>query len=139
MAHDDAAFCPASRAINLLQEKWVLHIVRTLLDGPRGFNDLSRAIGGCNTTTLAQRLDGLESLGVVKKTVHSVMPPKTSYELTPRGVELDAVIQAIDRWARRHLAAEAASENRQPVPRAAVSARAGMLPARSAGMNRRRA
>jgi DNA-binding HxlR family transcriptional regulator len=131
MAHDDAAFCPASQAINLLQEKWVLHIVRTLLDGPRGFNDLSRAIGGCNTTTLAQRLEGLESLGIVKKTVHSVMPPKTSYGLTPRGVELDAVIQAIDRWARRHLAAEPASDRGLPVRRGATSARAGELRARA--------
>lgn len=101
---DDTALCPAARAINLLQEKWVLHIVRTLLDGPRGFNDLSRAIGGCNTTTLAQRLEELESLGVVEKTVCSVMPPRTSYELTARGVALDAVVRAIDRWARRHLA-----------------------------------
>jgi len=84
----------------------VLHIVRALLEGPRGFNDLSRAIGGCNTTTLAHRLEELESLGIVRKTVHSIMPPKTSYELTSRGVELDAVVQAIDRWARRHLAAD---------------------------------
>ncbi len=103
MKPTDEALCPAVRAINLLQEKWVLHIVRTLLDGPRGFNDLSRAVGGCNTTTLADRLEDLESLGIVRRTVHSLMPPRTSYELTARGVELDQVVQAIDRWARRHL------------------------------------
>jgi len=105
-ARDELIFCPAYRAIDLLQEKWVLHIIRILLNGPRGFNELSRAIGGCNTATLAQRLDGLETLGIVKKTVHSVMPPKTSYALTPIGVELDGVVQAIDRWARKHLASD---------------------------------
>lgn len=109
--------CPAYNAINLLQEKWVLHIVRILLDGPRGFNELSRAIGGCNTATLAQRLDRLETLRIVKKTVCSVMPPKTSYELTSVGVELDAVIEAIDRWARKHLAPEPG-----PHPRARMRA-----------------
>jgi DNA-binding HxlR family transcriptional regulator len=117
MGEDTTNLCPAARAINLLQEKWVLHIVRTLLDGPRGFNDLSRAIGGCNTTTLAQRLEALESLGIVKKTVHSMMPPRTSYELTARGIELDAVVQAIDRWARRHLAT-APEAGRRPKRRA---------------------
>jgi len=104
--HGDTVTCPAYNAINLLQEKWVLHIVRSLLEGPRGFNELSRAIGGCNTATLAQRLDRLETLRIIKKTVCSVMPPKTSYELTPVGVELESVVQAIDRWARKHLAPE---------------------------------
>ncbi|MDR7423537.1 MAG: helix-turn-helix domain-containing protein [Armatimonadota bacterium] len=95
--------CPVYRAIDLLQEKWVLHIVRTLLTGPKGFNELSREVGGCNPATLAQRLDHLEALGIVKKTVQSVMPPKTSYRLTASGQALIEVVEAIDRWARRHL------------------------------------
>ena len=40
-------------ALNLLQEKWTLHIIRALLEGPKGFNELSQAIGGLN---LAQSL-----------------------------------------------------------------------------------
>lgn len=99
----DPSYCPAYEAINVLQEKWVLHIVRNLLDGPRGFNDLSRAVGGCNPSTLAQRLDHLESLGILTRTVHSTMPPRTSYALTESGVALQAVVLAIDGWARRHL------------------------------------
>ena len=117
-AAHDAVMCPAYNAINLLQEKWVLHIVRTLLDGPRGFNELSRAIGGCNTATLAQRLDRLEALRIVTKTVCSVMPPKTSYELTSVGVELDSVVQAIDRWARKHLAPDPRARARHAGARA---------------------
>jgi DNA-binding HxlR family transcriptional regulator len=96
--------CPAADAINLLQEKWALHIIRILLDGPRGFNELSRAVGGCNTATLAQRLERLEAFGIIRKTVHSAMPPRTSYALTPRGLELKEVVLAIDRWAQKYLA-----------------------------------
>ncbi len=96
-------FCPVYEAINVLQEKWTLHIVRTLLGGPSGFNELSRAVGGCNPTTLAQRLERLESLGLVSKTVLSVMPPRTTYALTASGVELQGVIDAIDGWARKNL------------------------------------
>lgn len=109
---DDTTFCPVHEAIQLLQEKWTLHIVRALLERPLGFNELSRATGGCNPATLAQRLDRLEELGVVSRTVESVMPPRTSYRLTASGVELQEVIDAIDRWGRRNITGRLAAHTR---------------------------
>ena len=109
----DHAFCTVYDSIQLLQEKWVLHIVRALLEGPHGFNELSRAVGGVNTTTLSARLEHLERVGVVVKTIESTMPPRTRYELSEAGRALQRVIEAIDAWARAHMpacrAAEAAS------------------------------
>ncbi len=99
----DHTFCPVYEAINLLQEKWSLHIVRALLGGAKGFNELKRDIGNCNPATLSDRLDMLERVGIVSKTIHSMMPPRTSYELTSAGIELQGVIDAIDAWARTHL------------------------------------
>lgn len=96
-------FCPVYNAIQVLQEKWVMHIVRSLLNGNKGFNELGREIGGCNPTTLTQRLETLESLGLVSKTVCSVMPPKSSYSLTPSGAALQTVIEDIRDWALEHL------------------------------------
>jgi DNA-binding HxlR family transcriptional regulator len=95
--------CPVYDAIQVLQEKWVLHIIRNLLDGDKGFNELGRNIGGCNPTTLAQRLDRLESLGLISKTVCSVMPPKSSYSLTESGRALQGVVDAINYWATEYL------------------------------------
>ncbi|MGL4610688.1 MAG: winged helix-turn-helix transcriptional regulator [Trueperaceae bacterium] len=95
--------CPAHDAIQILQEKWVLLIVRALLDGPKGFNELGRDIGGCNPTTLAQRLDRLEQLGLVSKKVEALMPPKSSYSLTTSGRGLQDVVDAIHLWATKHL------------------------------------
>lgn len=100
---DEHTYCPVYDAIQILQEKWVLHIVRSLLEGPKGFNELGREVGGCNPTTLAQRLDRLESLKLVSKTVCSVMPPRSSYALTPSGEALQVVINAIHDWAITHL------------------------------------
>lgn len=104
------AFCPIYESINILQEKWTLHIVRVLLDGPCGFNELSRAVGGVNTTTLSQRLEHLEAVGVVSKTVESVMPPRSRYALTPAGSELADVIEAIAVWGKLHLEAPEGAE-----------------------------
>lgn len=103
MSADEHAFCPVYDSIQLLQEKWVLHIVRALLERPHGFNDLARAVGGVNTTTLSARLERLERMGIVVKTVESTMPPKTRYELSEAGRALHEVIDAIDGWARRHM------------------------------------
>lgn len=100
---NDDIFCPATAAIDLLQEKWVLLILRELLAEPRGFNELSRAVGGCNPSTLSQRLDRLVDMGIVSKTVQSVMPPRTLYALTGAGEGLRVVVDAIDAWATRYL------------------------------------
>lgn len=99
----DGDFCPVYEAINLLQEKWTLHIVRSLLEGPKGFNELGRDIGGCNPTTLTQRLERLEAMGIVQKTVQSTMPPRTRYALSEAGRELEHVITAVGGWGQRFL------------------------------------
>jgi DNA-binding HxlR family transcriptional regulator len=102
MKPEDHEFCPVYASIELLQEKWNLHIIRALLTGPMGFNDLGRALGA-NPSTLAQRLERLERAGVVERTVHSVMPPRTSYALTCAGRGLQEVIDAVDRWGNQYM------------------------------------
>ena len=102
---DDRSPCPVHASMQLLQEKWTLHIVRALLAGGAcGFNQLRREVG-CNPATLTQRLAGLEQQGIVSRTVQSVVPPRTSYALTPAGAALRQVIDAIAGWGRAHLGA----------------------------------
>lgn len=94
--------CSASLGIEVLQEKWVLHIVRTLLRGPRGFNAIGRDCGGCNPNTLTQRLGRLEALGLIMK-AEGDGTGRGCYCLTEAGSELQGVIEAIQRWADVHL------------------------------------
>lgn len=105
MTPENATFCPVYRAIGVLQEKWVLHIVRALLGGEKGFNELARAVGGCNSATLTQRLEHLEHLHLIHKRTEDaqVKLARSVYSLTPAGQELQGVIDAIDHWARMHL------------------------------------
>lgn len=81
----------------------MLHIVHALLAGPKGFNELGREVGGCNPTTLTQRLARLEGIGVIHKEVNSTQPPRCSYQLTESGRDLESVIAAIRGWALQHL------------------------------------
>ncbi len=90
-------------AFMLLQEKWVLFIVHNLMKGPLGFNELSRTAGSVNSTTLSQRLSLLERVGLVNRTVHSTIPPRTSYELTEAGWALCEIFGPIQKWAEQYL------------------------------------
>ncbi len=86
------------RAFHLIQEKWVVFIVTALLREPLGFNELSRRATGVNPATLKERMDLLEGERVVTKTVISTMPPRTEYRLTPAGLALRLVIEALALW-----------------------------------------
>ena len=105
-------------ALILLQGKWTLQIVRALLDGPRGFNDLARAVGGCNPATLSKRLEALAEVGILSKRVDSTMPPRTCYTLTAAGQALQSVVAAIERWGERYLPAPAAAPRARRASRA---------------------
>lgn len=98
-------FCPVYRAIGILQEKWVLHIIRALLGSEMGFNELARAVGGCNSATLTQRLEQLERLDIVTKRQEDgpTRLGRSVYALTPAGQQLQVVIDAIGSWAAEHL------------------------------------
>lgn len=107
-SHATAAdpYCPVHDAIEVLQGKWTMQIVHALIDGPMGFNELARAIGGCNPSTLAQRLDTLSRLDLLTRRVEATSPPRTLYALTEAGAALQPVVDAIERWGRQHLRKE---------------------------------
>lgn len=68
-------------------------IVRELLDGPRGYNELLRGLPGVATNLLADRLRHLTEADVV----HHL--DGGSYELTPWGLQLREAVYALGRWA----------------------------------------
>jgi DNA-binding HxlR family transcriptional regulator len=107
-----AELCAVRDALALLQGKWTLQIVLALLEGPRGFNDLARAVGGCNPATLSKRLEALADVGLVTKRIDSTMPPRTCYTLTRAGHALEEVVGAIGRWGERYLPAPVAAPRR---------------------------
>ncbi len=90
--------------MDLLGQKWTLHIVRELVDGRRRFNQLAHALGGVNARTLSKRLHLLETTGLISRSVRSAIPPWVEYELTEKGRTLYEVIDAIARWGRRWMA-----------------------------------
>lgn len=94
----------SSEGFRFAEGKWNLRIVAALLWKPMGFNQLSRALVGISHNTLANRLDSLEALGVITRTVLSVTPPATLYTVDRPGRELSDALTGLSRWGERWLA-----------------------------------
>lgn len=95
-------YCPVRATLSLLGHKWVPRIVYELRDGKRRFNELAVVVGGCNSRTLRDRLEALESLQIVSRTIVHTMPPWVEYALTDRGRELADALEPLGRWGERY-------------------------------------
>jgi len=102
----DGTYCPERATLALVGQKWVPHIIAELMRGTRRFNELAGLVGGCNSRTLRDRLEALETLGVVERTIVATMPPWVEYDLTRSGRELGTALEPLRSWGRAHLAAE---------------------------------
>jgi DNA-binding HxlR family transcriptional regulator len=97
-------YCPVAATMDLLNEKWTLHILHTLMSGKKRHNELMHAIGTVNARTLGARLRSLELEGIVQRTVIHTIPPWVEYELTEKGRDLNRVIHSIAEWGRTWMA-----------------------------------
>src|SRR6188472_3655673 len=60
-------FCPVAKAMELLDERWTLLVVRELLLGSRHFNDIRRGVPKMSPSLLSKRLHDLARAGIVKR------------------------------------------------------------------------
>ncbi len=91
-------FCPVSKAMELLDERWTLLVVRELMMGSRHFNSLRRGVPRMSPALLSKRLQTLIRAGVVERYRDG---NRVSYHLTPAGRELEPIVEAIGRWGIR--------------------------------------
>ncbi len=87
-------FCPVARASDVFCQRWTPLIVRELLCGSRRFNEIQRGVPQVSPTLLSQRLKELERAGVVVRGTDG-------YDLTPAGLELYGIVQALGEWGQR--------------------------------------
>lgn len=84
-------YCPVTRAVEVLAERWTLLIVRDLLVGATRFNELARCNPGLSRSLLSKRLRQLERAGVVDHV-------GDEYRLTRAGEDLRPVVFGLGAW-----------------------------------------
>lgn len=90
-----------AHGLELLGERWAMFIVRELLLGPRRFGDLRADLPQLSANVLTQRLNALETRGIVERTR---LPPPANvpvYGLTQWGYEAEPLILQLGKWAAR--------------------------------------
>ena len=88
-------FCPVAKASELLARRWTPLVMRELISGSAGFNEIHRGVPLMSRALLSQRLKELEDAGVIR---HEDTP---AYRLTEAGEELAPVIVAMGVWGQR--------------------------------------
>jgi DNA-binding HxlR family transcriptional regulator len=91
-------FCPVAKALEVLDERWTLLVVRELLYGSTHFNELRRGVPKMSPTLLSKRLRTLERAGVVERRGSGA---RSTYHLTESGRELSEVVTALGSWGVR--------------------------------------
>jgi len=92
-------YCGVAKALDVIGDRWTLLIVRELLTRrPCRYTDLMDGLPGIATNLLADRLEGLDQAGIVRR--EAAPPPVGTdlFHLTARGAALEPVLLELGRW-----------------------------------------
>lgn len=90
--------CPVARALEILDGRWTMLVIRDLLGGTKRFSELRNSLAGISPKTLTDRLRSLEENGLVRRVIHAEVPPRVEYTLTDTGLGLEPAIRALGAW-----------------------------------------
>jgi DNA-binding HxlR family transcriptional regulator len=91
--------CPITYVMNKIGGHWKPIILYYLMNGPKRYSELKRAIPAITEKMLAQHLKQLKEDNLINRKVERVMPPITIYSLTPSAEQLCPVLMAMADWA----------------------------------------
>lgn len=91
-------FCPVAKAMELLDERWTLLVVRELLAGSRHWSELRQGVPRMSPTLLAKRLQRLTRAGVIERRREG---NRVVYAPTDACEELRPVVEALGTWGVR--------------------------------------
>ncbi|MFJ3618856.1 winged helix-turn-helix transcriptional regulator [Streptomyces iakyrus] len=94
--------CQVRQILDRIADKWSLLVIALLENRRLRFTELRREIDGVSQRMLTVTLRSLERDGLVKRTVHPVVPPRVEYELTSLGRTLHTTIQSLVTWTEEH-------------------------------------
>ncbi|TXB71332.1 helix-turn-helix transcriptional regulator [Paracoccus aurantiacus] len=102
MNEKNVSCCPVERLLGVVSGQWTAYLLWVLhQNGPQRFGALQKLIPGISTKVLTERLRMLEASGLLLREQAATIPPQVTYSLTPRGLELRALMDGLGDVARR--------------------------------------
>ena len=92
--------CSVASTLEIVGERWTLHVLREAFLGVRRFEDFRRNIGVARNI-LSDRLNTLVAEGILRRERYSEHPPRYEYRLTRKGVDLYGILIELMKWGNR--------------------------------------
>ncbi len=84
--------CPVELAMNLINKKWVIQLIRDMFFGVSRFNEFKENKPNLSNKVLSNCLKEMEANGLIKRIVDDEDPSNIEYKLTEKGLALNKVI-----------------------------------------------
>ena len=91
-------YCPISEGVEILGDRWTPLVIRELMVGSTGFNEIHRGLPRMSRSLLSSRLRNLERRGLVVRGADADGGSR-GYRLTPAGAALSQVVLSMGNWA----------------------------------------
>lgn len=95
---DVVSCCPIEEAMQVLSGRWPTLLLYYLKDGTKRFSELKRDNATVSHRILSLELRKLVEAGLVRRTAYRGYPLRVEYALTPFGLRLVPLIDAIGEW-----------------------------------------
>ena len=89
-------------ALEVLNGRWKLQILISLLNGKKRFKQIAREIDGISDRMLSKELKDLEENKLINRQVYDAFPPIVEYTATEHTETLHSVIYALREWGYIH-------------------------------------
>jgi DNA-binding HxlR family transcriptional regulator len=92
--------CAVASTLEVIGERWTMHVLREAFLGVRRFEDFRRNIGVARNI-LSDRLNKLVDEEILRRELYSERPPRYEYRLTRKGVDLYGILIELMKWGNR--------------------------------------
>ncbi len=92
--------CSVASTLEVIGERWTMHVLREAFLGVRRFEDFRRNIGVARNI-LTDRLNTLVAEGILRRELYSEHPPRSEYRLTRKGIDLHGILIELMKWGNR--------------------------------------
>jgi DNA-binding HxlR family transcriptional regulator len=89
-------------ALYVLNGKWKLPVVLSLVNAPKRFNEIMKEVEGISPKILAQELKHLEQNELVVRKVYDTKPVSIVYEASLYSETLKDVLRTLSEWGAGH-------------------------------------
>lgn len=101
--YEERAACPLYTAIRVIDGRWKPMIYQRLVEEPRGFGELRRAMPRITTKVLREQLRQMQADGLIERAQLVPRWRGVRYQVTSYGRTLGPVFETLWRWGRSHL------------------------------------